>query len=99
MMRARNLLPQLARLRPIPNMGQIESALFLILFGLFMKTVLADHLGSIVERVERLPAGGQGRMPPGMGLVLPMHSRFRSTVISRPIARSHGAWRGSSASN
>jgi D-alanyl-lipoteichoic acid acyltransferase DltB (MBOAT superfamily) len=98
MMRARDLLPQLARLRPIPSMAQIESALFLILFGLFLKTALADHLGGIVERTERLiPEAGKGAMPPGLGLVYAYAFTFQIycdfaaySTIARGVARLFG---------
>jgi alginate O-acetyltransferase complex protein AlgI len=42
-MRARDLLPQLAKRRELPDMATVNGALFMILFGLFQKTVLADN--------------------------------------------------------
>lgn len=71
MMRARDLLPQLAKVRPIPAAETIAQGLFLIMFGLFVKVVLADNLGGVVESVEKLiPAPGtKSTMPAGLGLI------------------------------
>ncbi|WP_315806539.1 MULTISPECIES: MBOAT family O-acyltransferase [unclassified Bradyrhizobium] len=66
-MRARDLLPQLANIRPLPSFSKVSGALFMILFGLFQKTVLADNFGSLVELTQRTIVDGS--MPPGMGLI------------------------------
>ena len=47
--RARRLLPRLAADRRPPDIAQIQSALGLILFGLFKKVVLADQMAPLVE--------------------------------------------------
>lgn len=69
-MRARDLLPQLARHRPLTSAQNASLAIFMILFGLFQKSVLADNAGSIVESILRL-TGSSGREPlaPGLGLI------------------------------
>ena len=67
-MRARDLLPQLASKRPLPSVETVSEALFMILFGLFQKTVLADNFGGLVELCQRnivngaMPAGTRARL-------------------------------------
>lgn len=98
MMRARDLLPQLARRRPVPDADTITHGLFLILFGLFVKTVVADNVGGIVENLERtIPATGGGSMPPGVGLVWAYAFTFQIycdfsaySTIARGIAKLFG---------
>jgi alginate O-acetyltransferase complex protein AlgI len=69
-MRARDLLPQLARNRPLPSAQTVSLAIFMILFGLFQKTVLADNAGGLVEAVIQLMGpGSQTPLPPGLGLI------------------------------
>ena len=46
-MRARDLLPQLAKLRPLPSATVVAGALFMILFGLFQKTAFAIISGAL----------------------------------------------------
>jgi alginate O-acetyltransferase complex protein AlgI len=53
-MRARDLLPQLAKHRPLPSHSEVSLAFFMILFGLFQKTVIADNVGGVVELVTRM---------------------------------------------
>jgi D-alanyl-lipoteichoic acid acyltransferase DltB (MBOAT superfamily) len=96
-MRARDLLPQLARIRPLPSMETVSGALFMILFGLFQKTVLADNFGGIVELIQRL-MGNQGTaLPPGLGLLFAYAFAFQIycdfaayTTIARGVARLFG---------
>lgn len=44
-MRARDLLPQLAKLRPLPTSAEVNAAFFMILFGLFLKRSLLTTWG------------------------------------------------------
>ena len=94
-MRARDLLPQLAKMRPLPSVETVSSALFMILFGLFQKTVLADNFGSIVE-MSRSNING-GAMPPGVGLIFAYAFAFQIycdfaaySTIARGVARLFG---------
>jgi alginate O-acetyltransferase complex protein AlgI len=64
-MRARDLLPQLAITRPLPSAAVVSGALFMILFGLFQKTVLADNFGGLVERIQGMLAT-KAPLAPGM---------------------------------
>ncbi|WP_316168114.1 MULTISPECIES: MBOAT family O-acyltransferase [unclassified Bradyrhizobium] len=91
-MRARDLLPQLADIRPLPSFATVSGALFMILFGLFQKTVLADNLGNLVETTQRTIVNGS--MPPGMGLIFTYAFAFQIycdfaaySTIARGIAR------------
>ncbi len=69
-MRARDLLPQLARSRPLPSAQNVSLAIFMILFGLFQKTVFADNAGGLVEIVVQLMGpGAKTPLPPGLGLI------------------------------
>ncbi len=69
-MRARDLLPQLARSRPLPSAQNVSLAIFMILFGLFQKTVFADNAGGLVEMVVQLMGpGAKTPLPPGLGLI------------------------------
>jgi alginate O-acetyltransferase complex protein AlgI len=94
-MRARDLLPQLASIRPLPSAETVTGALFMILFGLFQKTVLADNFGSLVELSEHNIVNGA--MPAGVGLVLTYAFAFQIycdfaaySTIARGIARLFG---------
>ena len=98
-MRARDLLPQLARLRPLPSMETVSIALFMILFGLFQKTVLADNCGSIVEFIQRMTGKAGNPLPPGLGCCSCMPSLSRSTATSRPTRRLPAGWLACSAWN
>lgn len=68
-MRARDLLPQLAKHRPLPSHGEVSVAFFMILFGLFQKTVIADNVGGIVELVTKMIGNDSSSLPPGMGFI------------------------------
>lgn len=69
-MRARDLLPQLASIRPVPDAEKLTNALFLILFGVFQKLVLADNLGGMVEFITKsYNFTGGTALPPGIGLI------------------------------
>lgn len=67
--RARDLLPQLEKVRPRVTASVAAGALFLILFGLFQKTVLADNFAGIVDFVAKsVETSPDGKIPPGLGL-------------------------------
>ena len=68
-MRARDLLPQLATHRPLPSHKDVSLAFFMILFGLFQKTVIADNVGAVVQLVVQMMGPQDAPLPPGMGLV------------------------------
>jgi alginate O-acetyltransferase complex protein AlgI len=94
-MRARDLLPQLARMRPLPSATTVSTALFMILFGLFQKTVLADNFGSLVEMSRNTMKDGV--MPSGIGLVFTYAFAFQIycdfaaySTIARGVARLFG---------
>lgn len=94
-MRARDLLPQLARIRPLPSAATVSLALFMILFGLFQKTVLADNFGGIVEAIQRMIENKA--LPAGMGLIFAYAFAFQIycdfaayTTIARGVARLFG---------
>jgi len=96
-MRARDLLPQLAVRRPLPSAETVSNALLLILFGLFQKTVLADNFGLQVESIQRMMPGGGAELPAGMGLLFAYAFAFQIycdfaayTTIARGVARLFG---------
>jgi alginate O-acetyltransferase complex protein AlgI len=96
-MRARDLLPQLARIRSLPSAAIVSGAMFMILFGLFQKTVLADNFGGLVESIQRMMASPGAPLPPGMGLVFAYAFAFQIycdfaayTTIARGVARLFG---------
>jgi D-alanyl-lipoteichoic acid acyltransferase DltB (MBOAT superfamily) len=96
-MRARDLLPQLARKRPLPSAEVVTTALFMILFGLFQKMVLADNFGGIVEAVERMMGSRNAALPAGMGLLFTYAFAFQIycdfaaySTIARGVARLFG---------
>lgn len=68
-MRAKELLNQLAAFRKFPSKAQISTAFFMILFGLFQKIVVADNIGAIVETITKLINPDGTRLAPGLGLV------------------------------
>jgi len=67
-MRARDLLPQLSRPRELATAANVEHGLFMILFGLFLKMVLADNFGGIVESISQMMRTTSS-LPPGVGLL------------------------------
>jgi alginate O-acetyltransferase complex protein AlgI len=96
-MRARDLLPQLAKRRELPDMATVNGALFMILFGLFQKTVLADNFGAIVESIQRMITNQQGTLPAGFGLLFTYAFAFQIycdfaaySTIARGVARLFG---------
>jgi alginate O-acetyltransferase complex protein AlgI len=97
-MRARDLLPQLARLRPLPSVETVSGALFMILFGLFQKTVLADNFGGMVENIQRIMEDkAAAPLAPGIGLLFAYAFAFQIycdfaayTTIARGVARLFG---------
>jgi alginate O-acetyltransferase complex protein AlgI len=96
-MRARDLLPQLARQRLLPSAETVSGALFMILFGLFQKTVLADNFGGLVESIQRMMAAPGTTLPPGLGLILTYAFSFQIycdfaaySTIARGVARLFG---------
>jgi alginate O-acetyltransferase complex protein AlgI len=68
-MRARDLLPQLAKQRNLPSHAEVNAAFFMILYGLFMKTVVADNCGAIVELTTKMMGPNNAALPPGIGLL------------------------------
>jgi alginate O-acetyltransferase complex protein AlgI len=56
-MRSRNLLPQLEKVRPSVTWEQAAPAIFLIIWGVFKKLVLADNFGDIVNNANLNDAG------------------------------------------
>jgi D-alanyl-lipoteichoic acid acyltransferase DltB (MBOAT superfamily) len=95
-MRARDLLPQLASIRPLPSATVVSGALFMILFGLFQKTVLADNFGGIVGIMQDMLAT-KAPLPPGMGLIFAYAFAFQIycdfaaySTIARGVARLFG---------
>jgi alginate O-acetyltransferase complex protein AlgI len=66
--RAADLLPRLAEYRPSVNWADASRAGFYILWGLFLKTVIADNSGGLVENFEH-QARQAGHLAPGMGLL------------------------------
>jgi alginate O-acetyltransferase complex protein AlgI len=94
--RAIDLLPQIEKIRPRVPVAVVNGAFFLILFGLFQKTVLADGFASIVEFAERTIAK-DGSMPAGMGLLFTYGFAFQIycdfaaySMIARGTARLFG---------
>ena len=67
--RAKDLLPQLSSVRKLVSPQVAAGALFLILFGLFQKVVLADNFGNLVDLVLRHFNADPKALPAGWGLV------------------------------
>ena len=95
-MRARDLLPQLANIRPLPSAETVSGALFMILFGLFQKTVLADNFGGIVESIQGMVAT-KAPPQPGCELIFTYAFAFQIycdfaaySTIARGVARLFG---------
>ncbi len=61
-MRARDLLPQLARVRAFVTPKAAEAAFFLIAWGLFKKIAIADNMGNLIKlaklHMEDTPGAG-----------------------------------------
>jgi alginate O-acetyltransferase complex protein AlgI len=57
-MRAKNLLGQLEKVRPIISAPELRFALLLIAWGLTKKLVLADNFGHIVDSIDSHVTGG-----------------------------------------
>lgn len=68
-MRARDLLPQLARDRSLPSIDQVSLGLFMILFGLFQKVVIADNMAAVVDDISKQMIPPGARLAPGVGLM------------------------------
>jgi alginate O-acetyltransferase complex protein AlgI len=66
-MRARDLLPQLAKDRALPSTEQVSMGLFMILFGLFQKIVVADNMAAVVDDISSATQSSQ--IGPGIGLI------------------------------
>ena len=60
-MRAKNLLPQMASLRMI-NLQKVYDGFSLIIWGLFQKCVVADNLAFIVNKTFSLPTVSSGAL-------------------------------------
>lgn len=67
--RAKDLLPVISSYRPAVSMEVASQALFMILFGLFQKLVLADNFGALVETTAKFIDHKTGVMPVGLGLI------------------------------
>lgn len=67
--RAKDLLPQLSSVRKLVSPQVAAGALFLILFGLFQKVVLADNFGNLVDLVLRYFSADPKALPAGWGLI------------------------------
>ena len=68
-MRARDLLPQLARDRALPSVDQVSMAVFMILFGLFQKIVIADNMAAIVDEISTTLYKPGAHLDAGLGLI------------------------------
>jgi len=68
-MRARDLLPQLASIRKFPSYQDLSKAFFMILFGLFQKCVVADNIGAIVNTITKIAESQNHKLQPGLGLI------------------------------
>lgn len=67
--RFRNLWPQISATRERLSSHEASAALFLILWGMFQKTVLADNFGGLVEFTTRTFPPQSNVVVPGMGLI------------------------------
>ena len=67
-MRARDLLPQISRQQDLATATNVEQGLFMILFGLFLKMVLADNFGGLVDSIAQVMRT-RNALPPGLGLI------------------------------
>ena len=67
--RASQLLPVLSAYRPAVTVAVASQALFMILFGVFQKVVLADNFGGLVETTLKFISPSGASMPPGLGLI------------------------------
>jgi D-alanyl-lipoteichoic acid acyltransferase DltB (MBOAT superfamily) len=67
--RASQLLPVLSSYRPAVTFEAASRALFMILFGLFLKLVLADNFGALAEQTLKFIDPTTHVMPAGLGLV------------------------------
>ena len=92
--RAKDLVPQLATQRKLVTSEVASSALFLLLFGLFQKVVLADNFGNIVDLVFSSLNKDDNSLLPGMGLVFAYAFAFQIycdfaaySTIARGVAR------------
>lgn len=92
--RARDLLPQVAAERPSVTPELVASALFLVLWGLFLKVAIADNFGGIVDLVLRELTADSTSLPAGMGLVFAYAFAFQIycdfsaySIIARGVAR------------
>jgi len=96
--RATHLLPQLERVRPRVSASVASGAMFMILFGLFQKTVLADNFGGIVDfAASSIDKTGATPLAPGMGLAFAYGFAFQIycdfaaySTIARGTARLFG---------
>jgi D-alanyl-lipoteichoic acid acyltransferase DltB (MBOAT superfamily) len=97
MMRARDLLPQLAAVRPLPSVDRVAGALFMILFGLCQKIVFADNFGALADWMLRLINPTTKQLEPGIGVIFVYSFAFQIycdfsayTTIARGTARLFG---------
>ena len=67
--RAKQLLPVISSYRPAVTADVASQALFMILFGLFQKLVLADNFGALVETTLKFIDPTTRIMPAGVGII------------------------------
>jgi D-alanyl-lipoteichoic acid acyltransferase DltB (MBOAT superfamily) len=67
--RASQLLPVLSSYRPTVTLEAASQAIFMILFGLFEKLVLADNFGALVEHTLKFIDPATRVMPAGLGFI------------------------------
>ncbi len=88
--RSRRLIPQLAAERRRPSAAKIESALLLIVLGLFKKVVIADQVAPAVNEVFSSP-GAYGRVAivaAALGFAVQIYADFAGyTDIARGVSR------------
>ncbi len=95
--RANQLVPVLSAYRPAVTAEIASSAIFMILFGLFQKLVLADNFGALVETTLKFIDPQTQVMPPGLGLIFTYAFCFQIycdfaaySIIARGTARLFG---------
>lgn len=67
--RASQLLPVLSSYRPPVTLEAASQAIFMILFGIFQKVVLADNFGALVETTLKFTDPATHVLPAGLGII------------------------------
>ncbi|HJY23910.1 MAG TPA: MBOAT family O-acyltransferase, partial [Hanamia sp.] len=70
--RARDLLPQLGKKRVLPSNKVLEYGVFLILYGITKKIVIADNLGNLIEICQKNHSA-----TPGLGFIIALAFTFQ----------------------